>query len=269
MRKIKKQTKKFGVIKRFFAVLLVVFAIGVGFFMTPTGKVFLTNTYKIWKNISESHDFKLDQVIVEGHARTPLEAINQRLNLVQGMPVFEIDLKTLRKELLMLPWVSQAVIERHLPNMVYIRIHEKKPIALWQNKRRYLPLDETGRPIADETAIFNQMILVVGLDAPSQTPDLIKELEKYPSVYNKVRSAVRVGNRRWNLILNDPEDGLVVYLPDTDIGDALTRLDRLNKEENLLEKDLKIIDLRLKDRLIIRTNAQELAKRERLKGKDL
>lgn len=267
MRKLKKRpVKKASAIKRWFAVLLILSAGSAVVWMTPAAREAILSLKANMEHVMALNEFKLAQVTVDGHARTPLAAVNERLNLSQGMNIFDVDLSLIREELLSLPWIAEAIVERRLPDTIYIRVCEKTPIALWQNKRRYQPLDETGHPIADETMVFNQLMLVVGVDAPSQTPGLIQALEKYPVIYDKVRSAVRVGNRRWNLILNDPEDGLVVYLPDTDIEAALERLEQLNEEENLLEKDLKIIDLRLKDRLIIRTNAQELANRARQKG---
>ncbi len=64
-----------------------------------------------------------------------------------------------------------------------------------------------------------------------------------------VEAAVRVGGRRWNLRLKGDID---VRLPEDDAAGAWTRLAEYEKTHQVLERDVRILDLRLPDRLIIR-----------------
>ncbi len=268
MRKLKRKKTRFLIpLKvKIAAVVAGVLAAGFcAFLMQPSGKVFVKKIGDHIESIQNKAHFVLEQVEVEGHVRTSSETINEVLNLTQNMPIFDVDLDVVQQALLELPWVRSAVVERHLPAKLYIRIEEKNPIALWQNNKTYWPLDELGHPIHDTKSVLMNTVLVVGKDAPEHTRALIEALEKHPHIFSKVRSAVRIGNRRWNLILNDVEKGLVVYLPEEDIGSALERLENLEESDKILQKDLKIIDLRLADRLIIRTNAEELMKQKRAK----
>jgi len=232
--------------------LLLLVAGVAGFCISPYGKAtghFIKDKYE--KVVEKSH-LVLGQVVIEGHARTQLSVINEALKLEQGMPIFDIDLKAAQEKLLKLPWVKKAVVERHLPSTLFIRIEEKEPIAVWQNNKKYFPLDVDGTPIADDKVALMDLILVVGGDAPKHTPVLVETLKKYPEIYAKVRVATRRGGRRWDLILNDVQDGIEVNLPETDVDYALGQFEKMIKENKLMKRDLKRINLLHRDRLIVR-----------------
>ena len=67
---------------------------------------------------------------------------------------------------------------------------------------------------------------------------------------------MRVGNRRWSLILNDIDDGLIIELPESNISQALDRLIEMDDKEDLLKRDLKRIDVRLPDRIIVQKGSE-------------
>jgi cell division protein FtsQ len=64
-----------------------------------------------------------------------------------------------------------------------------------------------------------------------------------------VRASVLVGERRWNLRLKNSID---VRLPESDVASALERLVVLDREKNLITRDILAIDLRLPDRVTVR-----------------
>lgn len=225
------------------------------FVVSETGQIFFKNVQKTYHHVMSKTHLSLQNVSIEGHNRTTAEEVNQVLNLARGMDILDVDLSVVQNQIAELPWVDSVSVERHLPETIYIRITEKTPIAIWQHNKTYFPLDETGEPIDDNKTVLSNLILVVGADAPEYTADLIALLNKYPVVRDYVVSAVRVGGRRWNLILHDINDGINVYLPETDIEGALVRLTEAQENEHVLDKDLKVIDLRIEDRFIIRTDA--------------
>ncbi|HTD00428.1 MAG TPA: cell division protein FtsQ/DivIB, partial [Bradyrhizobium sp.] len=80
------------------------------------------------------------------------------------------------------------------------------------------------------------------------------------------KAAILIGERRWNLRLND---GLDIRLPETDVGNALLALSNLDKDEHLFSKDIAAIDMRLPDRLIVQLSEDAAKAREdALKKKD-
>ena len=265
---VSQNRKKIRMIKRriVFGCVCLCVAGMIGFFWTPTGKSVLTKGNEFLNLVKEKAHLELEQVHVEGRVRTQLDDINKAVSVTQGMPIFEINLIELKENILQLPWVQNVLIERHLPNQILIRLTEKTPIAIWQHKKEYWPIDETGQKIADNKTVLSNVLLVVGEDAPEHTPSLMAELKKYPNIAKNVISAVRVGNRRWNLHLNDV-DGLVVYLPETEIGKALERLQEFDERGQILDRNLNIIDLKLPDRLIVRSQEEEITTKQQKKKK--
>ena len=232
--------------------LLVLIASGVGFWFSPYGRATVKGIKEGYQTVVEKSYLVLGQVEIEGHARTQASAISEALEVKQNMPIFDIDLRKAQERLLKLPWVKKVVIERHLPSTLFIRIEEKEPIAVWQNKQKYFPLDAAGVPIDDDKVVLADLILVVGQDAPKHAPALIELLKKYPDIYSKVRVATRKGGRRWDLILNDVQDGIEVNLPETDVEYALSQFQKMIQEDKLMKRDLKRINLLHRDRLIVR-----------------
>ncbi len=234
--------------------VLILLAAGIGIFaQTPMGRDVCRHGRRIQQQMSARANLKLNNVSVSGHDRTTLQDINAALDLSPGVPIFDVDLKRMRAALTQLPWVRDAVVLRQLPDAVSIRITEKVPVALWQNKRRYWPIDADGQVIEDDSRQWPNLLLVVGADAPQQTRPLMDALSAYPALTERVRSAARVGGRRWTLRADDAEKGTEIYLPETDIPKALGRLDALQRAEKILDRDIGVIDLRLPDRLVIQS----------------
>ena len=73
-------------------------------------------------------------------------------------------------------------------------------------------------------------------------------LETQPELKRLVRTAIWVGGRRWNLRMSEE---IKVRLPEKNADDALARLAKYEKSHKILGQDIKIVDLRFPDRLVI------------------
>ena len=103
--------------------------------------------------------------------------------------------------------------------------------------------------------------LVVGKGAETQARDFLALLARYPQVSAVTKAAIYVGERRWNLRL---KDGLDVRLPEQDVGNALAKLSRLDKEDRLFSRDIVAVDMRLPDRLVVQLSEDAAKAREEL-----
>ncbi|MBU6235527.1 MAG: cell division protein FtsQ/DivIB, partial [Alphaproteobacteria bacterium] len=77
---------------------------------------------------------------------------------------------------------------------------------------------------------------------------LILLLKAQPEIAVRVKTAVRVSDRRWDLVL---DNGMKLRLPEDDPGFALARAARAQLQEKVFDQDLKAIDLRQTDRIIL------------------
>jgi len=195
---------------------------------------------------------RIEEVLVEGRARTDGDEILTRLGLTLNRPILAIDPEAARAELETLPWVSAASVERQLPGTVYIRLVEREPLALWQEQGVIRVIDRDGDVIPGiEPRRFAHLPLVVGADAPAHAARLIAVMNSEPELRDRVTAAVRVGGRRWNVQI---EGRIDVRLPEADAAAAWSQLARIERQQGLLSRDVIVIDLRLPDRLVVRTD---------------
>ena len=194
---------------------------------------------------------KVEDVLVEGRTRTTRSAILDALTVARDVPILGFDPHLAKARLEALPWVREATVERRLPDTVFIRLVERAPLALWQQGGRLTVIDRGGAVIEGAPPeAFANLPLLVGEDAPDNALDLVAMLEREPDLRRRVAAAVRVRGRRWNVRL---VSGIDVRLPESDPGAAWAQLARLQREHGVLERDVVTIDLRMPDRLIVRT----------------
>ena len=195
--------------------------------------------------------FKVDDVLVEGRTRTKRSAILEALGVTRDTPILTFDPHAAKRRLEALPWVRAAIVERRLPEVIFVRLVERRPHALWQHQGRLAVIDRGGDVIPGaKPEAFAHLPLVVGKGAPGHAADLLAMLDSEPELRTRVSAAVRVRDRRWNLRL---DGGIDVRLPEHNPAAAWAELARIQREHDVLGRDVVIIDLRMPDRLIVRT----------------
>lgn len=197
---------------------------------------------------------RLDALTVQGRVNTDAEDILAAIDVERGTPILSIDVTEAREAVESLPWVKSAQVERQLPGAVHVVIQERAAYALWQRGKRYTLIDAGGHAIADVPGQIGDLPLIVGSDAPAHAFELFEVLKTTPDLLARVRGAVRVGERRWNVHFDSLDAGITVRLPEAGIADAWARLAALQSQHNILGRDLAAIDLRLADRLVVQLN---------------
>src|SRR6266852_150171 len=196
----------------------------------------------------------VSDVTVEGRETTDRETILAALAAKPGTPILAVNPRRAKEQLETLPWVHTAVIERRLPGTLYVRLVERKPLALWQQGGKIELIDREGTviPVAHLDR-FAKLPMVVGESAASHAADLLDMLATEPDLASRVSAAIRVGDRRWNLRIDNAID---VLLPGDAAASAWTQLARLERSSAILKRDVQAVDVRLPDRLVLRVNPE-------------
>jgi cell division protein FtsQ len=206
----------------------------------------------------------VSDVEVEGRERTGREAILSALGVERGTPILAIDPADAKRRLEAIAWVRSASVERRLPDALYIRLVERQPLAFWQQHGKLVLVDRDGVVVpSDHLESFGALVVLVGADAPAAGAALLDMLAGEPALAPHVAAAVRIGGRRWNLRL---DNGIDVALPEENAAAAWHRLAELERSDGILERDIELIDLRLADRLVVRTVPAETPKTPPKKG---
>jgi cell division protein FtsQ len=200
--------------------------------------------------ISRAIDLRVADIEFHGQSNTPEARLTEALGVARGDPILGFSVEAARKRLEALSWVEHVAVERRLPGTIYVDITERRPYAIWQNQGKFQLIDRGGEVVTNEdVAAFSDLPLVVGLGAPAHTADMLAALAAVPDIKSRVAALVRVGDRRWNLQL---KNNITVMLPEGHEAAALARLEELQSGQQLLDRPLLFVDMRLPDRLAVR-----------------
>lgn len=199
-------------------------------------------------------DMRLGEVNLEGRVHTPLEALADAVGVERGEPILSLDLDAMRRRVEAIGWVKQATIWRQLPDTLHVEIVEREPFARWQIDGRVYLIDADGKMLAEgDSPEFHNLFLLVGAGASDKAHDLLDMLRSEPVLAARVANAIRVRNRRWDI---EFDNGIVARLPEDNAAAAWARLIELERSHGLLRRDIKVVDLRLDDRLIVQLNPE-------------
>ena len=205
--------------------------------------------------VSAVTPFKLADVTVEGREYVERDAILAALGVQAGDSLLGIDLQAARRRLEAIDWVSSATVERRLPDTLYVTLKERRAVAIWQNGSEYTLIDKNGRTVRASRMPpgAESLLLLGGAGAPEHVGDLLLLLANEPAMATQLRAAVWVGQRRWNLVLNNDVE---IWLPEEDAVAALQKLVKLDGEYKLLSREFGVVDLRLPDKLYLKKRSQ-------------
>ena len=235
-------------------VIIAPLAVFIAFSLSNAGADWIESKINIIENhfmeLTASAGLKVDSVNVVGRKSTHKDDLIRALGIKIGTPIFQTNLKHAQERLELLGWIKTASISRKLPNEIWLNIIERKPLAVWQHKQKIFLIDSEGEVIQRKNlATFDYLPTVVGIDAAETAAFLLDLINLYPSISNRLKSAQRVSKRRWNLYF---KNGLVIKLPKEKLASALDHLSKVNKENNLFERQIISIDLRIQNRMTVR-----------------
>jgi cell division protein FtsQ len=246
--------KRTALMFQLFVLVVVAATLGFGFYAWRTdltGKMINAFVATVW-DANDAVHLTVAEVTLAGRHNAPLKDLILALDVSRGDPIWGIDPTVARARLEALGWVDTASVARRMPGQITVHITERRPFALWQDDGTLFLIDRAGVVITDtDLGLFAELPLVVGGDAAVRAGDLMDMLANQPVLFARVRAAVRVGGRRWDVHL---DNDVTVRLPENDAPAAWRRLARINDTYGIIDRDLLSIDLRLPDRLAVRLN---------------
>jgi cell division protein FtsQ len=217
--------------------------------------------------LANSAGFRITSVAINGRKQLSQDEVLAIGGVNGRSSLLFLDAASVREKLKADAWISEATVQKLYPGQLRIDIVERAPFAIWQRDGQMSVISEDGAVLENHVPDrFLKLPLVVGKGAEVRARDFLALLARYPQVNAVTKAVVLIGERRWNLRLND---GLDVRLPENDVGNALAALSNLDKGEHLFSKDIVAIDLRLPDRLVVQLSDDAAkAREEALKKKE-
>ena len=218
----------------------------------------------VWENISAiKKDLKLAFVTrpefmikvasIDGSSDELANEIREILPLDFPVSYFDLDIKYLHKVVNEIPAVASAAIKISAGGVLQINVAEKSPAFIWRKDNVMSVIDETGSfiRIANSRVDYPKLPLVVGEAADLAVSEISSLMQANEYFKDHVRAFIRVGERRWDLIL---ENNVRIMLPQREFLAAFDRLMLMNEAGSLLSGRLSNIDMRLVVRPTVRVD---------------
>ncbi|MEZ5691695.1 MAG: FtsQ-type POTRA domain-containing protein [Rickettsiales bacterium] len=246
-----------------------IFFFGSLFIAVIYGGVWVWQTSAVSRGIKAGSDFvygvtveagyRVKNFYLEGRKRTPVATINDVVDVSENTPILRVDIDDVRRKLEEVDSIKSASVERSLPDTLYVRIVEREPVALWQYKGKISLVDDNGVVMSGiDMEPYKDLPLIVGKGAPKNVKTLLEILDTDNKLKKRFTAAVWVGGRRWNIYLrsgsalSEDKGDVEVLLPEKKILDVWKELAELQKKQQILDRDVKVIDLRIRDRLFMK-----------------
>jgi cell division protein FtsQ len=204
--------------------------------------------------------FPIATVSISGEKHLSRDEILAAAGVTARSSLLFFDVADARARLLTNPWISEATVQKLLPDRLVISIAERAAFALWQKEGRVGVIAGDGTVLEPSVlARYAHLPLVVGAGAETRARNFLALLDRRPELRANVRASVLVAERRWNLRL---KNGVDVRLPEFDVERALDQFAALERDVKLSDRDITAIDLRLPDRVTVRLSDDAFQARE-------
>ena len=213
--------------------------------------------------VQERPQFMVASVRVSGADEPLARAIGQVLQLDLPRSSFDLDLGAIRGQVVALTAVRDARV-RLIPGAagagagapaagatLEVAVDQREPVAVWRHSDGLRLIDAEGAMtgMIATRAVRADLPLIAGDGARDAIGEALALFEAAAPIAPRVRGLVRMGERRWDMVL-DRE--VRILLPSEDPAAALSRVVALHQAEELLDRDVAVVDMRLGSRPTIR-----------------
>lgn len=213
-------------------------------------------------------EFRISLARVEGASDDLAEAVRLKLALPLPMSSFDIDLDAARDRIETLDAVQKADLRVRSGGVLQVLITERVPVAVWRTDDGLTLLDESGHRVAGllSRADRADLPLIAGDGADAATPEALDLIAAAGPLTPRLRGLVRVGERRWDVVLDRNQR---ILLPEQNPVQALERLLALDHAQDLMNRDILTVDLRSDHRPTLRLTPNALAEIRRAQGLEI
>lgn len=209
----------------------------------------------------------VDEVRISGNTETSELDVIGAIGLNGMTSLATLDARAARAQIAALPWVDTATVRKSYPDTIFVEITERNGYAVWQHGKKLTVIDSAGAPIDSYSPARDRTLpLVTGRGAPARVREAMGLVGAYPAIARRTKGFIRVGERRWDIRLRN---GITIKLPESGAGEALGALVVLDEAQDLLARDIREIDMRFTDRMVVRLNEPALkARAEAIEERD-
>ena len=207
--------------------------------------------------VRERPEFMVTALEITGADRALGTAIGEVARIDLPVSSFDLDLDALRLHVTDLTAVRSAQVRVTPAGTLEIAVVQRVPVAVWRYADGLRLIDAEGvmTGMIAERANRPDLPLIAGDGAKDAIDEALALFAAAAPIAPRVRGLVRMGERRWDMVL---DNDLRILLPTERPVQALERVIALHQAQQMLDRDVAAVDMRLGERPTLRLNPTAL-----------
>ena len=204
------------------------------------------------ESMASRPEFAVHGLRIRGASEELRPLVEMALEMPEKASSLNLEVGAMQARVVSLAAVRDAHVTLGADGMLDVAVDERVAEALWRDAEGGLWLvDRDGVEIASVTSRADKpgLPLVLGRGAPEYMTEALSLFNAVPDLQPRMRALIRIGERRWNVAL---DKGLTILLPEIRPTAALERVMAWHFGEELLDRSLVAVDMRIKDRPTLR-----------------
>ncbi|MBS1303812.1 FtsQ-type POTRA domain-containing protein [Loktanella sp. SALINAS62] len=199
--------------------------------------------------------FMVSELSITGADETLADSVTKVANVTFPVSSFDLDLAGLRTRIAALDSVADARVRVGDAGALEIAVTPRVPVALWRTPEGLRMIDADGVFAGAVTSRSDRLDLplIAGQGAQGHIAEALTLFRSAGPIAERMRGLVRVGDRRWDMVLDRDQR---ILLPADGPVSALDRVIALNEAQDVLDRDVAVVDMRVPQRPTLRL-AQE------------
>ncbi|MEM9523343.1 MAG: cell division protein FtsQ/DivIB [Pseudomonadota bacterium] len=244
-----------------------VLVFGGGWFVSDQARVdgLLLRLADLRASIEERPEFMVNVMAIHGASGEVTEDIREILPIDFPVTSFDLDLEAMRRTVEGLDAVESAALRVRPGGILELSVRERMPVVVWRHPDGIELLDGTGHRVSALRARAGRadLPLIAGRGGDRAVPESLRLLAAAAPLHGWVRGLIRVGERRWDLVLTGNR---IIRLPEEGAEAALERLVASHLVHDLLRRDVTVVDLRHSGRPTVRLTQAAMAEMRRMRA---
>jgi cell division protein FtsQ len=236
--------------------ILLILIIAGSWYSKPENRAALAATIAETKqSFQERPQFMVQSMNVVGGDLSVLTEVAALLPSEFPVSSFDLDLEKIRADIEALDPIKSASVRVGQGGALDVQLNPRVPVALWRDGTVLRLIDADGVQSGEIMARADRLDLplIAGDGAEDNISEALRLFAAAGPLIDRVRGLVRMGERRWDMVLDREQR---ILLPSENPVAALDRVIALNDAQDMLSRDVAVVDMRNTKRPTLRMNEE-------------
>lgn len=239
--------------------ILLILAIATSWYVQPENRAqFVATIERTKQTFQQRPQFMVQAMNITGADTDAMTDVAALLPSTFPISSFDLDLEGMRTSIEALDQIKSASVRVGQAGALEVRLTPRVPVALWRDATTLRLIDADGVQSGQIVARAERLDLplIAGDGAEDNIEEALALFAAAGPLLERVRGLVRMGERRWDMVLDRDQR---ILLPESGAVAALDRVIVLNAAQDMLSRDVGIVDMRNANRPTLRMNEEAAA----------